>query len=116
MKTRQKQYRDFMTAMGYLDLVLLHWPFENYYAAWRELEKLYHEGKIRAIGVSNFEPDQLIDLIEYIEVVPVIIQIENYIVPIPGMRKQERLTENLGASDIKLSNNDFRELESRLSK
>lgn len=116
MKTRQKQYRDFMTAMGYLDLVLLHWPFGNYYAAWRELEKLYHEGKIRAIGVSNFEPDQLIDLIEFNEVVPTINQIENYIVPIPGMRKQERLTENLGASDIKLSNNDFRELESRLSK
>ena len=46
----------------YLDLVLLHWPFANYYAAWRNLEPLYEEGIIRAIGVSNFEPDRLIDL------------------------------------------------------
>lgn len=50
---------------SYLDLVLLHWPFGSCYAAWRELEKLYHEGKIRAIGVSNFDPDHLIDLIEF---------------------------------------------------
>ena len=50
---------------SYLDLVLLHWPFGNCYAACRELEKLYHEGKIRAIGVSNFDPDHLIDLIEF---------------------------------------------------
>lgn len=63
----------------YLDLVLLHWPFGNYYAAWRELEKLYHEGKIRAIGVSNFEPDRLIDLIEFNEVVPSVNQIETHL-------------------------------------
>lgn len=63
----------------YLDLVLLHWPFGNYYAAWRELEKLYHEGKIRAIGVSNFEPDRLIDLIEFNEVVPAVNQIETHL-------------------------------------
>lgn len=50
---------------SYLDLVLLHWPFGNYYAAWRELEKLYQEGKIRAVGVSNFDPDRLIDLISF---------------------------------------------------
>ena len=50
---------------SYLDLVLLHWPFGNCYAAWRELEKLYHVGKIWAIGVSNFDPDHLIDLIEF---------------------------------------------------
>ena len=63
----------------YLDLVLLHWPFGNYYAAWRELEKLYHEGKIRAIGVSNFEPDRLIDLIEFNEVIPAVNQIETHL-------------------------------------
>lgn len=63
----------------YLDLVLLHWPFGNYYAAWRELEKLYCEGKIRAIGVSNFDPDRLIDLIEFNEVTPAVNQIETHL-------------------------------------
>ena len=60
----------------YIDLLLLHWPFANYYAAWRVLEKLYAEGKVRSIGVSNFEPDQLIDLIAYNKVVPTVNQIE----------------------------------------
>lgn len=60
----------------YIDLLLLHWPFANYYAAWRELEKLYAEGKIRAIGVSNFEPAQLVDLIAYNNIVPAVNQIE----------------------------------------
>ena len=60
----------------YIDLLLLHWPFANYYAAWRVLEKLYAEGKARAIGVSNFEPDQLLDLIAYNKVVPAVNQIE----------------------------------------
>lgn len=64
---------------GYLDLVLLHWPFGNYYKAWRELEMLYKEGKIRSIGVSNFEPDRLIDLIEFNEIVPAVNQIETHL-------------------------------------
>ena len=60
----------------YIDLLLLHWPFANYYAAWRSLEKLYADGKVRAIGVSNFEPDQLLDLIAYNKIVPAVNQIE----------------------------------------
>lgn len=60
----------------YIDLLLLHWPFGNYYAAWRELEKAYKSGKVRAIGVSNFEPNQVIDLIAYNKIVPTINQIE----------------------------------------
>ena len=60
----------------YIDLLLLHWPFANYYAAWRALEKLYADGKIQAIGVSNFEPDQLLDLIAYNQIVPAVNQIE----------------------------------------
>lgn len=60
----------------YLDLVLLHWPFGNYYQAWQELEKLYNEKRIRAIGVSNFDPDRLVDLISFNKVVPAINQIE----------------------------------------
>lgn len=63
----------------YLDLVLLHWPFADYYTAWRELEKLHAEGKIRAIGVSNFEPDRLIDLIAYNCVKPAVNQIETHL-------------------------------------
>lgn len=60
----------------YIDLLLLHWPFANYYAAWRSLEKLYADGKIKAIGVSNFEPDQLLDLIAYNKIIPAVNQIE----------------------------------------
>lgn len=63
----------------YLDLVLLHWPFGNYYTAWRELEKLYKEGKIRAIGISNFDPDRMIDLISFNKVVPAVNQIETHL-------------------------------------
>ena len=60
----------------YIDLLLLHWPFANYYAAWRVLEKLYAKDKVRAIGVSNFEPDRLLDLIAYNKIVPAVNQIE----------------------------------------
>lgn len=62
--------------LDYLDLVLLHWPFGNVYGAWRTLEDLYAEGKIRAIGVSNFAASQLVDLITYNKVVPAVNQIE----------------------------------------
>lgn len=58
---------------------LLHWPFADYYTAWRELEKPHKEGYIRAIGVSNFEPDRLIDLIAYNEVKPAVNQIETHL-------------------------------------
>lgn len=60
----------------HIDLILLHWPFGNYYAAWREMEKFHEEGSVRAIGVSNFTPGQLADLIGYNMVVPVINQID----------------------------------------
>ena len=62
--------------VDYLDLVLLHWPFGNTYKAWRDLEALYAEGRIRAIGVSNYNADRLIDLIQYNKVVPAVNQIE----------------------------------------
>ena len=63
----------------YIDLVLLHWGFGNYYAAWRVLEEYYEKGIIKAIGVSNFEPDRLIDLINFNKVKPVINQIETHL-------------------------------------
>lgn len=48
--------------LDYLDLYLIHQPFNNYYGAWKAMEELYKEGKIRAIGVCNFYPDRLADL------------------------------------------------------
>ena len=60
----------------YIDLLLLHWPFADYYAAWRSLEKLYADGRVRAIGISNFGPDRLLDLIAYNKIVPAVDQIE----------------------------------------
>ena len=65
--------------VDYLDLLLLHWPFANYYAAWRELERFYQEGVVRAIGVSNFHADRLVDLINYNDMAPHVNQIEAHL-------------------------------------
>ena len=60
----------------YLDLVLLHQPFSDYYGAYRALEDLYNEGKLRAIGVSNFYPDRLVDMALFNRVKPMLNQVE----------------------------------------
>lgn len=62
--------------LDYIDLVLLHQPFKDYYGAYHALEDLYKEGKIRAIGVSNFYPDRLVDLALGTEIVPAVNQVE----------------------------------------
>ncbi len=62
--------------LDYIDLVLLHQPFNDYYGAYKALEDLYKEGKIKAIGVSNFYPDRLVDLALNTEITPAINQIE----------------------------------------
>ena len=62
----------------YLDLMLLHQPFSDYYGAWRALEDLYREGKIRAIGVSNFYPDRLVDIASFSSVRPMVNQVETH--------------------------------------
>lgn len=64
--------------LDYLDLYLIHQPFGDYYGAWRAMEELYREGKIKAIGVSNFHPDRLMDLIVHNEIVPAVNQIETH--------------------------------------
>jgi len=64
--------------MDYLDLLLIHQPFNDYYGTYRAMEELYKAGKIRAIGVSNFYPDRLIDLIQFNEIVPAINQVETH--------------------------------------
>ena len=61
---------------NYLDLVLLHQPFSDYYGAYRALEELYKAGKIRAIGVSNFYPDRLADMVAFNEIPPQVNQVE----------------------------------------
>ena len=62
--------------LDYLDLYLIHQPFGDVYGEWRAMEELYKEGKVRAIGVSNFHPDRLIDLIIHNEIAPAVNQIE----------------------------------------
>lgn len=64
--------------VDYIDLYLIHQPFGDVYGSWRAMEELYHEGKIRAIGVSNFYPDRLVDLITHNEVVPAVNQVETH--------------------------------------
>ena len=60
----------------YIDLMLLHQPFSDYYGAYRALEDLYDEGKIKAIGISNFYPDRMVDLASFPRIKPMINQIE----------------------------------------
>jgi 2,5-diketo-D-gluconate reductase A len=64
--------------LDYLDLYLIHQPFGDVYGAWRAMEELYREGRVRAIGVSNFQPDRLMDLIVHNQVVPAVNQIETH--------------------------------------
>jgi 2,5-diketo-D-gluconate reductase A len=64
--------------LDYLDLYLIHQPYGDVYGEWRALQELYKEGRVRAIGVSNFHPDRLMDLIVNNEVVPAINQIETH--------------------------------------
>lgn len=62
----------------YLDLMLLHQPFSDYYGAWRALEDLYEEGKIRAIGISNFYPDRMVDIASFARIRPMVNQVETH--------------------------------------
>ena len=62
--------------LDYIDLYLIHQPFGDYYGAWRAMERLYREGAVRAIGVSNFTPERLVDLCMNQEVRPMVNQIE----------------------------------------
>lgn len=64
--------------LDYLDLYLIHQPFGDVYGAWRAMEDLYREGRIRAIGVSNFHPDRVMDLIVHNKVGPAVNQIETH--------------------------------------
>jgi 2,5-diketo-D-gluconate reductase A len=62
----------------YLDLYLIHQPFGDVHGSWRAMEELYKNGKVKAIGVSNFQPDRIMDIITFNEVVPAVNQIETH--------------------------------------
>jgi 2,5-diketo-D-gluconate reductase A len=79
--------------LDYVDLYLMHQPLGDVYGEWRAMQDLYKEGKVRAIGVSNFHPDRLIDLIIHNEIVPAINQVETH--PFhQQMKTQKFLQEN----------------------
>ena len=79
----------------YLDLCLLHQPFNDYYGAWRALEELYRDGYIRSIGVSNFYPDRLIDIASFSEIPPMVNQVETH--PYNQQAEAQKWNEKYGA-------------------
>ena len=62
----------------YLDLYLIHQPFGDVHGSWRAMEELYKNGKVKAIGVSNFQPDRIMDIITFNEIVPAVNQVETH--------------------------------------
>lgn len=76
----KKAFENSLQRLGleYLDLYLIHQPFGDVYGAWRAMEELYHEGRVKAIGVSNFYSDRLTDFIVHNEVVPAVNQVETH--------------------------------------
>ena len=67
-----------LLGLEYVDLYLIHQPFGDYYSEWRAMEKINEEGRARAIGVSNFAPDRLLDLVLNNKVVPAVNQVETH--------------------------------------
>jgi 2,5-diketo-D-gluconate reductase A len=79
--------------LEYLDLYLIHQPYGDVHGSWRAMEELYNTGKVKAIGVSNFQPDRLMDLITFNEVIPAVNQIETH--PFNQQTENQKfLTEN----------------------
>lgn len=79
-KGTKKAFKDSMDKLqlDYLDLYLIHQPYGDVYGSWRAMEELYKEGRIRAIGISNFYPDRVMDLIIHNEIAPAVNQIETH--------------------------------------
>ncbi len=78
----------------YIDLLLIHQPFNDYYGTYRAMTEAYKEGKIRAIGVSNFYPDRLIDMCQFNEVVPAVNQVETH--PFNQQTKAKEIMKKYG--------------------
>ena len=80
----EKAYTSILESLGklqteYIDLMLIHQPFGDYYGTYRALERAYREGKLRAIGVSNFYPDRFIDLQAHVDIKPMVNQVETHV-------------------------------------
>lgn len=80
----EKAYKSILESLeklqtDYIDLLLIHQPFGDYYGTYRAMERAYKEGKARAIGVSNFYPDRFVDLANFVEIKPAINQIETHV-------------------------------------
>ena len=78
--------------LDYVDLYLIHQPYNDYYGAWRAMERLYQEGKVRAIGVSNFSPERLTDLCLNSHIPPMVNQVESH----PFYHQDTALRWNIG--------------------
>lgn len=78
----------------YVDLLLIHQPFGDYYGTWRAMEATYKAGQARAIGVSNFYPDRFIDLAEHVEIKPMVNQVETHV--FNQQRKAQEIMERYG--------------------
>lgn len=78
----------------YVDLLLIHQPFGDYYGTWRAMEAAYKAGKARAIGVSNFYPDRFIDLTKHVEIKPMVNQVETHV--FNQQRKAQEIMERYG--------------------
>lgn len=78
--TAKREFDKSLQRLGldYLDLYLIHQPLGDYYSSWRAMQKLYSQGLIKAIGVSNFYPDRLVDLIQHNDITPAVNQIETH--------------------------------------
>jgi len=63
----------------YIDLLLIHQPFGDYYGTYRAMEEYYKAGKLRAIGVSNFYPDRFVDIVNFVEIKPMVNQVETHV-------------------------------------
>ena len=101
----------------YLDLLLIHQPFGDYYGAWRAMEKLYREGIVKAIGVSNFSPERIVDLCMNHEIKPAVNQIEIHPFyqqeeALRIMRSYDIVPEAWGPFwDFELTQKDMKEIE-----
>lgn len=68
-----------LLGLDYIDLMLLHQPYNDYYGAWRDLERAYEEGLVRSIGVSNFDPIRLLDICTFARIKPMVNQVETHV-------------------------------------